>query len=135
MALLPRAKALVIAIGTVAATGCATTTTATGFDAAAFYGANCMSCHGAAEGGTISDLPPRHNANGHTWHHGDCVIADTIINGAGPRPGLPADVATMPPFGDQLDEEEIAAVIDHMRAWWTVDQQQAQAATTQQACG
>lgn len=115
-------------------TGCATDTAA-GFDAEAFYGANCMDCHGGPEGGTVSDLPPRHNANGHTWHHGDCVLAETIRDGTVPRPGLPTQVPPMPAFGDQLDDGQIAALIDHMRSWWTPDQQRQQEATTRQECG
>lgn len=31
---------------------------------AELYEANCVSCHGGATGGEISDIPPRHNAEG-----------------------------------------------------------------------
>ncbi len=112
--------------------GC-TVTADTDFDAGASYAANCMSCHGGAAGGTISDLPPVHNANGHTWHHGDCVIAEIIRDGSGPRPGLPTDVPTMPAF-DQLTDDQVDALIDHLRDWWTPEQRQAQRQTTARAC-
>lgn len=39
------------------------------------YAANCASCHGGLTGGTMMDYPPRHNANGHTWHHPDCQLS------------------------------------------------------------
>ncbi len=38
------------------------------------YNANCLSCHLGPVGGTTQDYPPRHNANGHTWHHPDCAL-------------------------------------------------------------
>ena len=37
----------------------------------ALYDEKCASCHGGDSGGEISDSPPPHNANGHTWHHAD----------------------------------------------------------------
>jgi len=35
----------------------------------AIYVANCQTCHGGRTGGSMMEYPPRHNANGHTWHH------------------------------------------------------------------
>lgn len=125
----------VVVVGTLVLVAGCSPGPAVGFDAEAFYSANCMDCHGGAEGGAMSDLPPRHNANGHTWHHGDCVLADIIRDGAGPRPGLPTEVPTMPAFDDQLDDGQIAALIEHMRAWWTPEQRSQQEATTRQVCG
>jgi mono/diheme cytochrome c family protein len=115
-----------------AATACAGTPVEE-FDAAAFYESNCMRCHAGATGGDIGSLPPVHNANGHTWHHGDCLLAETIRDGAPRRPGLPADVPTMPPFS-QLDSEQVDALIDHMQTWWTPEQLAEQVQSTAAAC-
>jgi hypothetical protein len=51
------------------------------------YRANCMDCHGGASGGNIADVPPPHNAEGHTWHHGDCELAE-MTRRAVPTGGL-----------------------------------------------
>src|SRR5712691_11667004 len=43
--------------------------------------ANCASCHGGPTGGDMMDYPPRHNSNGHTWHHPDCDLKQIIRDG------------------------------------------------------
>jgi mono/diheme cytochrome c family protein len=50
------------------------------------------------------------------------------------RPGLPDDAPTMPPFGDRLTEDEIRAVLAHIKTWWTDQQRQFQSQVTRQAC-
>lgn len=100
----------------------------------AIYEVSCIGCHGGAQGGAISDIPPRHNAEGHTWHHGDCELLDIIAEGLPDRPGLPDDAPTMPAFADDLDAEDRRAVLAHIRTWWTPDQLAAQQRTTEQMC-
>ncbi|MBI3741811.1 MAG: cytochrome c, partial [Chloroflexi bacterium] len=46
------------------------------------YNDNCLVCHLGREGGTMMDYPPRHNANGHTWHHPDCELTYIILYGS-----------------------------------------------------
>ena len=98
------------------------------------YAANCIGCHGGSEGGTIADLPPRHNAEGHTWHHADCTLLEIIAAGAPARPGLPDDVPTMPPFADELNADDRRAVLEFIRTWWTDEQRASQQQTTAQTC-
>lgn len=112
-------------------TGVEETTVARG---EAIYEANCVGCHGGPEGGTIADLPPRHNAEGHTWHHADCLLLDIIAEGAPARPGLPDDVPTMPPFADEFDADDRRAVLQFIKTWWTDEQRAFQDQTTAQTC-
>ncbi|MGI9019072.1 MAG: c-type cytochrome [Euzebya sp.] len=100
----------------------------------AVYEANCMRCHGGAEGGIISDMPPRHNAEGHTWHHADCDLLEIIADGLPDRPGLPDGVPTMPAFGDDLETEDKRAVLAFIKTWWTSDQRSFQQQVTEQVC-
>src|SRR5262245_15406379 len=66
------------------------------------YNASCASCHGGATGGTATDYPPKHNANGHTWQHGDCELEAVIRTGVGlshkteTRPASPPAALAMP---------------------------------------
>jgi mono/diheme cytochrome c family protein len=94
------------------------------------YEANCMHCHGGATGGDIADIPPPHNAAGHTWHHPDCVIVDIVLDGMPVRLGYPE----MPAFGDRLSEADVHAILAYIKTWWEPDQREFQAGVTDQAC-
>jgi mono/diheme cytochrome c family protein len=100
---------------------------------AALYEANCRSCHGGATGGALRDVPPPHNANGHTWHHPDCVITDITLNGF-EDPSAPAERPKMPAFKGRLSDEDVAAILPHMKTWWTEEQRQWQRQVTEQSC-
>jgi len=100
---------------------------------AALYEANCRGCHGGASGGALRDVPPPHNANGHTWHHQDCLITDIILDGF-EDPSAPADKPKMPAFRGRLADEEVAAILAHIKTWWTEEQRQWQRQVTQQSC-
>ncbi len=99
------------------------------------FQANCASCHGGEVGGSASDYPPRHNAAGHTWEHGDCELERIIRYGPltirpGTAPGL-----QMPAFRDRLTDDEIRDVIAYIKTMWTPEQRAAQAVTTGASCG
>jgi S-disulfanyl-L-cysteine oxidoreductase SoxD len=135
-----RAAAIVVVLA-VSLTGCATRDGGSAGDdeaavarGEAIYESSCMGCHGGAEGGAISDIPPRHNAQGHTWHHADCELLDIIADGLPDRPGLPEDAPTMPAFGDDLDADDRRAVLAYIKTWWTPDQLASQRRTTEQVC-
>ena len=74
------------------------------------YGASCVQCHGGPTGGALQDYPPVQNANGHSWHHPDGLLREIVRDGLPPRQD--PDLAVMPAFGDELDEESIDAVIE-----------------------
>ena len=91
------------------------------------YLQNCASCHGVdAEGATDWPTPspdglppaPPHDDSGHTWHHSDRVLYETIRMGMGDplRPGSPL---RMPAFDDKLSDTEIWAVVEYFKSLWT----------------
>jgi S-disulfanyl-L-cysteine oxidoreductase SoxD len=94
------------------------------------YQMHCAACHGGATGGDITDIPPPHNAEGHTWHHADCELERIVLEGMPRREGFPE----MPAFGDQLSVEEVQAILAHIKTWWEPDQRQFQADVTEQVC-
>lgn len=105
------------------------------------YAANCASCHGGPTGGDMMDYPPRHNANGHTWHHADCELTQVIRDGASPMTEMmrsmmaPPDAPLMQAFKDRLSDEEIEAVLAYIKTLWTPRQRDIQARTTLEVCG
>lgn len=106
----------------------------------AIYSANCLSCHGGATGGGMTDYPPRHNANGHTWHHPDCQLARIVREGSDEmtrsmRAGTaPADASPMPAFQDRMSSDEIDAVLSYIKLLWTPQQRSVQAQVTREIC-
>ncbi|MCX6020783.1 MAG: cytochrome c, partial [Chloroflexi bacterium] len=101
---------------------------------AQLYMANCQVCHGDRNGaGRIPAAPP-HNQDGHTWHHSDRNLTDTILNGSGEMGemmrsmmGIPADAPRMPAWKDKLSEEDIRAILGFIKTWWTPEQRRQQA--------
>ncbi|HEV8671973.1 MAG TPA: cytochrome c [Candidatus Limnocylindria bacterium] len=98
------------------------------------YSANCLSCHGGPTGGTIDDDPPRHNANGHTWHHPDCALRQMIREGSAGISEVRRSAVPMQPFKGSLSRDEIDAVLAYIRTMWMPWQQQAQATFTREMC-
>jgi mono/diheme cytochrome c family protein len=84
------------------------------------YQANCASCHGVnAEGAPNWATPgpdglfpaPPHDDTGHTWHHSDRVLYETIYGGMG-DPIRPDSPLRMPAWSEKLSDAEIRAVIE-----------------------
>ena len=99
------------------------------------YDANCLSCHGGPTGGSIADSPPRHNANGHTWHHPDCALRRMVRDGSDAISELSSPNAPkMLPFRDRLSPAEIDAVIAYIKTMWTPEQRQVQGTFTSEMC-
>jgi mono/diheme cytochrome c family protein len=95
---------------------------------ATLYTANCLSCHGGASGGKLRDIPPPHNANGHTWHHADQQLTDMILNGI----PFSLEAQRMPAFKDKLTEEDVKAILASIKTWWTEEQRAGQRRVTEQ---
>jgi mono/diheme cytochrome c family protein len=104
----------------------------------ALYGQYCAACHGArAEGAPgwptpVADgLPPAppHDDSGHTWHHADRVLYETIHMGMG-DPLRPESPLRMPAFGDQLSDPDIRVLIVYFKSLWTEEHRQYQARET-----
>jgi len=97
------------------------------------YEENCLSCHGGESGGEISDSPPRHNQNGHTWHHPDCQLTEITLRGPAAWGGTP-EPGSMPAFEGQLTEDDVAAILTYIKTWWTDEQRAYQEEITQARC-
>lgn len=98
------------------------------------YNANCLSCHLGPTGGTIADDPPRHNANGHTWHHPDCALRTMVREGSAGIFERSNSAMPMPPFKALLSLDETEAVLAYIKTTWTPAQRQAQATFTREMC-
>ena len=96
----------------------------------AIYDASCATCHGGPTGGSIADDPPRHNANGHTWHHPDCQLVRSILEGGADK----TRPLAMPAFQDKLSYEQIDAVLSYIKLMWTPEQRSVQAQITREMC-
>ncbi len=105
------------------------------------YNANCASCHGGPTGGGMMDYPPKHNANGHTWHHSDCELVAVIKTGGGPMVEMmrqmmaPPGAPTMPAWREKLSDDEIDAVLAYIKTMWTPDERAAQDVISRKECG
>lgn len=91
------------------------------------YQTHCASCHGENlegeadwqlqnEDGTFR--APPHDASGHTWHHSDKVLWDTVRQGGARLPANIGGISNMPAFNEVLSEAEIAAVLAFIKSTW-----------------
>lgn len=98
------------------------------------YRTACASCHGVdREGEPDWKIPkpdgsypaPPHDANGHTWHHGDGLLYQIIREG-GASLDLPDFKSNMPAFGDSLTDRETRAVLEYLKSTWPEQERQTQ---------
>jgi S-disulfanyl-L-cysteine oxidoreductase SoxD len=83
----------------------------------ALYASNCQVCHAnPATGGERQANAPRHDADGHTWHHADRPLVERVLDGV---PGG----GTMPKFRGNLTETEVASIIAYIKSTWPADLQ------------
>lgn len=103
------------------------------------YNRNCSHCHGYGGEGQFPDtiertqnlgyhLVPAHDASGHSWQHPDQLLFETIKYGV----QAPTNFFVMSSFSEQLSDEEIFAVIDYIKIWWTDEQRDWQAGVSEQ---
>jgi mono/diheme cytochrome c family protein len=89
------------------------------------YGAHCAQCHANPEtGGQRSYGAPRHDEDGHTWHHADRQLVGWVLNGI---PGA----GVMPAFGNQLSEEQVVAIFAYIKSTWNAEVRKFQEAGSQ----
>jgi mono/diheme cytochrome c family protein len=94
------------------------------------YAANCASCHGDNARGAPNRQqpnyqgnlpPPPHDASSHTWRHSDEELYGMIRDGWR-DPFNKTSELTMPPFRDQLSDQEVRVVITYFKSLWTPEQ-------------
>ncbi|MGH2536696.1 MAG: c-type cytochrome [Candidatus Promineifilaceae bacterium] len=99
------------------------------------YAQHCAVCHGANLEGhpdwqtpneDDSFRPPPHDASGHTWHHDDALLIETIRLGGTRLTGNLQGLSNMPAFGESLTDQEIAAVLTYIKSVWPEDIRQLQ---------
>ncbi|MBB3007376.1 c-type cytochrome [Cupriavidus alkaliphilus] len=62
---------------------------------------------------------PPHDASGHTWHHPDAVLFAITKNGLVAGVTAPEGyVSDMPAFGQLLSDQDIVAVLAHIKSTW-----------------
>lgn len=93
------------------------------------YQARCASCHGANLEGQVNwqtpltdgSMPaPPHTATGHTWHHNDRFLFETVKYG-GQATSPPDRKNTMPAFQGVLNDREIWAALVFIKSTWSSD--------------
>ena len=96
---------------------------------ARLYGAHCAACHGADLEGEPNwrqrradgTLPaPPHDASGHTWHHPDQQLFAITKFGTAALVGGDYQ-SNMHGFAEILSDDEIRAVLAHIRSQWPED--------------
>lgn len=103
------------------------------------YETNCANCHGLAGKGQYPDDPyklndqglagaPPHDSTGHTWHHPDQVLIETIYRGQ----TLP-NFQPMPAFGDKLTQSDIFSILAYIKTWWGSEELEVQRGATNAA--
>ena len=103
------------------------------------YQQNCAACHGVQGEGQPNwqikrpdgtyPAPP-HDATGHTWDHTDGLLFRIVKNG-GASLNIPNFKSGMPAFSQQLQDEEIRAVINHLKTFWEAEQRERQRQASQ----
>lgn len=85
------------------------------------YAQFCASCHGTDLKGDPdwkvpnddgSYPPPPQDSSGHTWHHGDDLLLEIILEGS----AFPQ--SRMPAFEGQLSEAEVLSILDFFKSVW-----------------
>ena len=98
------------------------------------YGRACASCHGVDREGEPDWKTPKpdgsypappHDADGHTWHHGDGLLYQIIREG-GASLDVPDFQSNMPAFASSLNDSEIRAVLEYLKSTWPEQERQTQ---------
>lgn len=87
-------------------------------DGAAVYASRCVACHQASGAGLPGVFPP---LAGSEWVGGkDSTLVALVLHGIGGALTVKGQVynGVMPPFGEQLQDAELAAVLTHVRSQW-----------------
>lgn len=64
---------------------------------------------------------PPHDASGHTWHHGEEVLVESVKLGGARLPENIGGTSNMPAFGETLTVGEITPVLTYIKSTWSED--------------
>ena len=87
-------------------------------DGAAIYASLCAACHQANGGGLPGVFPP---LAGSEWVNGkETVVASIVLHGVTGEISVKGGTfnGAMPAFKEQLDDDQLAAVLTHLRSQW-----------------
>ena len=70
--------------------------------------------------GEVLKAPP-HDETGHTWHHSDAYLIESVKAGGARLTGQNVGVSPMPAYGEILSYEEITAVFSYIKSTWPSD--------------
>lgn len=99
------------------------------------YDLHCAVCHGANLEGQPewqtnnpdgSFRAPPHDEAGHTWHHSDRSLIDSITRGGARLPAEVGGTSAMPAYENVLTGEEITAVLAYIKSTWPEEIRQIQ---------
>ena len=105
------------------------------------YATYCAGCHGPNLEGqpnwkvALADgsMPaPPHDTSGHTWHHPDQYLFNTVQQG-GQASSPPGYKNAMPAFGNKVSDDEIWAVTAYIKSTWPLETQAAQKARDEES--
>ena len=94
------------------------------------YAIHCAGCHGAELEGEAdwqiqnedgSFRAPPHGASGHTWHHSDKLLLESIRLGGARLPDSIGGTSKMPAFEGVLDGRQMEAVLTYIKSTWSED--------------
>jgi mono/diheme cytochrome c family protein len=94
------------------------------------YAVHCAACHGPELQGEASwrvqnedgsFRAPPHDASGHTWHHSDNLLLESIRHGGARLPDNIGGTSKMPAFGEILDEGQMTAILIYIKSTWPED--------------
>jgi S-disulfanyl-L-cysteine oxidoreductase SoxD len=91
------------------------------------YKQNCASCHGTdlegdpqwqvrRENGKLR--APPHDVSGHTWHHPEQTLFFLVKHGIVKLLNNKPYPNDMPIFGEKISDDEILAVLSHIKSTW-----------------
>jgi mono/diheme cytochrome c family protein len=94
------------------------------------YAVHCASCHGPELQGEAnwqtqnedgSFRAPPHDASGHTWHHSDNLLLESIRHGGARLPDNIGGTSNMPAFTEILNDRQMIAVLTYIKSTWPED--------------
>lgn len=98
------------------------------------YNSYCAACHGFELEGQLdwkqpfadgSFKAPPHDETGHTWHHDDAYLVESIKLG-GARLAPTIGVSAMPAYDEILTDQQISAVLAYIKSQWPAEILEAQ---------